>query len=183
MTVFPKSEATKVRVKGVNEKKKTPASLPAEFEIDTKDAGQADINVAIKNPKGKPLQPRLEEVASGTYVVTFVPDECGTYQCTVKYGDREIDGSPFKLEAFPTGEAKKCKLVEQAPKIQTSGSQSHLKVDAREAGDGAVTCKITNKQGRSVDTLMIPKIVRMLRDSFRIISFLFRSAVKSLTSM
>ncbi|XP_052835830.1 filamin-A isoform X10 [Drosophila gunungcola] len=150
MTVFPKSEPTKVKVKGVNEKKKTPASLPAEFEIDTKQAGQADINVAIKNPKGKPMQPRLEEVSTGTYVVSFVPDECGTYQCSIKYGDKEIEGSPFKLEAFPTGEAKKCKLVEQAPKIQTSGSQSHLKVDAREAGDGAVTCKITNKAGSEI---------------------------------
>lgn len=151
MTVFPKSEATKVTVKGVNEKKKTPASLPAEFEIDTKQAGQADINVAIKNPKGKRMQPRLEEVATGTYVVSFVPDECGTYQCSIKYGDKEIEGSPFKLEAFPTGEAKKCKLVEEAPKIQPSGSQSHLKVDAREAGNGAVTCKITNKEGRLVN--------------------------------
>ncbi|KRK03444.1 filamin-A isoform X4 [Drosophila yakuba] len=150
MTVFPKSEPTKVKVKGVNEKKKTPASLPAEFEIDTKQAGQADINVAIKNPKGKAMQPRLEEVSTGTYVVSFVPDECGTYQCSIKYGDKEIEGSPFKLEAFPTGEAKKCKLVEQAPKIQSSGSQSHLKVDAREAGDGAVTCKITNKAGSEI---------------------------------
>ncbi|CAD6994328.1 unnamed protein product [Ceratitis capitata] len=149
MTVFPKSEATKVKVKGVNEKKKTPASLPAEFEIDTKTAGQDDINIAIKNPKGKQLAPRMEEVGSGTYVVSFVPDECGTYHVSIKYGDKDIDGSPFKLEAFPTGEAKKCKLVEEAPKIQASGSKSHLTVDAREAGDGAVTCKITDhKSGR-----------------------------------
>lgn len=151
MTVFPKSEATKVKVKGVNEKKKTPASLPAEFEIDTKTAGQDDINVAIKNPKGKQLAPRMEEVGSGTYVVSFVPDECGTYHVSIKYGDKDIDGSPFKLEAFPTGEAKKCKLVEEAPKIQASGSKSHLTVDARDAGDGAVTCKITDhKSGRYV---------------------------------
>uniref|UniRef100_W8AXR0 Filamin-A n=2 Tax=Ceratitis capitata TaxID=7213 RepID=W8AXR0_CERCA len=151
MTVFPKSEATKVKVKGVNEKKKTPASLPAEFEIDTKTAGQDDINIAIKNPKGKQLAPRMEEVGSGTYVVSFVPDECGTYHVSIKYGDKDIDGSPFKLEAFPTGEAKKCKLVEEAPKIQASGSKSHLTVDAREAGDGAVTCKITDhKSGREI---------------------------------
>ncbi|XP_054726584.1 filamin-A isoform X3 [Anastrepha obliqua] len=151
MTVFPKSEATKVKVKGVNEKKKTPASLPAEFEIDTKTAGQDDINIAIKNPKGKQLAPRMEEVGSGTYVVSFVPDECGTYHVSIKYGDKDIEGSPFKLEAFPTGEAKKCKLVEEAPKIQASGSKSHLTVDARDAGDGAVTCKITDhKSGREI---------------------------------
>ncbi|XP_053946398.1 filamin-A isoform X4 [Anastrepha ludens] len=151
MTVFPKSEATKVKVKGVNEKKKTPASLPAEFEIDTKTAGQDDINIAIKNPKGKQLAPRMEEVGSGTYVVSFVPDECGTYHVSIKYGDKDIEGSPFKLEAFPTGEAKKCKLVEEAPKVQASGSKSHLTVDARDAGDGAVTCKITDhKSGREI---------------------------------
>ncbi|XP_067618137.1 filamin-A isoform X2 [Eurosta solidaginis] len=151
MTVFPKSEATKVKVKGVNDKKKTPASLPAEFQIDTKTAGQDDINIAIKNPKGKPLAPRMEEVSSGTYVVSFVPDECGTYNVSIKYGDKEIQGSPFKLEAFPTGEAKKCKLIEEAPKIQQSGSKSHLTVDARDAGDGAVTCKITDhKSGREI---------------------------------
>ena len=148
MTVFPKSEAKNVKIKGVNEKKETPASLPAEFEIDTKKAGQADINVAIKNPKGKPLLSRLEETNTGTYVVSFVPDECGTYHVTIKYGDKEIEGSPFKLEAYSTGEAKKCKLVEEAPKIQQSGSKSHLTVDAREAGNGAVTCKITSKTGK-----------------------------------
>lgn len=148
MTVFPKSEPKNVKIKGVNEKKKTPASLPAEFEIDTKKAGQADINVAIKNPKGKPLVPYMEEIGTGTYVVSFVPDECGTYYMSIKYGDKEIEGSPFKLEAFPTGEAKKCKLVEDAPRIQPSGSKSHMTVDAREAGDGAVTCKVTSKTGR-----------------------------------
>ncbi|XP_046806251.1 filamin-A isoform X3 [Lucilia cuprina] len=150
MTVFPKAEPKKVLIKGVNDKRKTPASKPAEFEVDTKKAGQADINVDIKNPKGKQIKPRLQEINDGTYVVSFVPDECGTYNVSIKYGGQEIEGSPFKLEAFATGEAKKCKLVEEAPKIQPSGSKSHLTVDAREAGDGAVTCKITTKKGMEV---------------------------------
>ncbi|XP_061399874.1 filamin-A isoform X2 [Musca vetustissima] len=150
MTVFPKSEPHKVKIKGVNDKRKTPASRPAEFEVDTKKAGQADIDVDIKNPKGKAVKPRLQEINEGTYVVSFVPDECGTYMVSIKYGGQEIEGSPFKLEAFQTGEAKKCKLVEEAPKIQPSGSKSHLTVDAREAGDGAVTCKIASKTGKEI---------------------------------
>lgn len=148
MTVFPKAEPSKVLIKGVNEKKKTPASKPAEFEVDTKKAGQADINVDIKNPKGRNIKPRLQEINEGTYVVSFIPDECGTYSVSIKFDGKEIEGSPFKLEAFATGEAKKCKLVAEAPKIQPSGSKSHLTVDAREAGDGAVTCKITTKKGK-----------------------------------
>uniref|UniRef100_A0A1A9V6E1 Calponin-homology (CH) domain-containing protein n=1 Tax=Glossina austeni TaxID=7395 RepID=A0A1A9V6E1_GLOAU len=150
MNVFPKAEPAKVKLKGVNEKKKTPASKPAEFEVDTKKAGEADIDVNIKNPKGKHIVPRLHETDTGTYVVSFTPDECGTYYVTVKYGGKEIEGSPFKLEAVAIGEAKKCKFVEQAPKIQPSGSKSHLTVDARDAGDGAVTCKITSKAGKEI---------------------------------
>uniref|UniRef100_A0A1B0FQE1 Calponin-homology (CH) domain-containing protein n=1 Tax=Glossina morsitans morsitans TaxID=37546 RepID=A0A1B0FQE1_GLOMM len=150
MSVFPKAEPAKVKLKGVNEKKKTPASKPTEFEVDTKKAGEADIDVNIKNPKGKHIVPRLHETDTGTYVVSFTPDECGTYYVTVKYGGKEIGGSPFKLEAVAIGEAKKCKFVEQAPKIQPSGSKSHLTVDARDAGDGAVTCKITSKAGKEI---------------------------------
>lgn len=48
MTVFPKFETKNVKVVGDTQKKKMPASLPAKFQIDTKKAGEADINVSIK---------------------------------------------------------------------------------------------------------------------------------------
>lgn len=48
MTVFPKFDTNNVKVLGDTEKKQLPASLPAKFQIDTKTAGQADINVMIK---------------------------------------------------------------------------------------------------------------------------------------
>lgn len=48
MNVFPKFDTKKVEVSGDTNKKKLPASLPAKFQIDTKKAGKADINVTIK---------------------------------------------------------------------------------------------------------------------------------------
>lgn len=45
-------------------------------------------------------------------------------------------------------QAHKCKIVENAPKVQRFGNKSHVTVDAREAGDGAVTCKIVSDTGR-----------------------------------
>lgn len=48
MNVFPKFDTKKVEVSGDTDKKKLPASLPAKFQIDTKKAGKADINVTIK---------------------------------------------------------------------------------------------------------------------------------------
>lgn len=49
MNVLPQqNNAKKVIVSGDTSKKDLPASLPAKFKIDTKNAGAGDINVAIK---------------------------------------------------------------------------------------------------------------------------------------
>lgn len=45
-------------------------------------------------------------------------------------------------------QAKKCKFVEKVPKDQQYGQRSRVTVDAREAGDGAVTCRIVSDTGR-----------------------------------
>lgn len=61
-------------------KKSLPASVPMKFQIDTKAAGPADVNVAINNPQGKPIRPILEKGPDGKYFVSFVPDELGSYE-------------------------------------------------------------------------------------------------------
>lgn len=150
MKVLPQYEADKVRVGGLLEKAKreTPASLPAKFEIDTRRAGQANTQVTIRDPKGKTLLSQLEKVEEGAYAVTFVPHEIGAHTVDIKYGEAEVAGSPFKVTALQTGDAKKCKLVEKLAKEQTYGSQSRIQVDARDAGVGAVTCQIASTAGR-----------------------------------
>lgn len=50
--------------------------------------------------------PRMEKVDDGTYAVSFVPDECGPYNVSIKYGDKDVIGSPFILQAHPTGEVR-----------------------------------------------------------------------------
>ncbi|XP_055529815.1 filamin-A isoform X3 [Wyeomyia smithii] len=131
-------------------KKKLPASLPAKFQIDapkkgTSEApGKEDIIVSIKGPDGKSLVPKMEQVEDGTYAVTFVPDECGPYNVSIKCGGKDVLGSPFRLQAIPTGEAEKVKLLESIPTSQEYGKKNHVAVDAREAGTGAVTCKIVS---------------------------------------
>lgn len=46
----------------------------------------------------------MDQIEDGTYAVTFVPDECGPYNVSIKYGDKDVIGSPFILQAHPTGE-------------------------------------------------------------------------------
>ncbi|XP_053682434.1 filamin-A isoform X2 [Sabethes cyaneus] len=145
-------------------KKKLPASLPAKFQIDAPkkgakgSPGKEDINVSIKGPDGKSLVPKMEQVEDGTYAVTFVPDECGPYNVSIKCGGKDVLGSPFLLQAIPTGEAEKVKLLEAIPTNQEYGKKNHVAVDAREAGTGAVTCKIvSHSEASDVDLEVIEK--------------------------
>lgn len=148
MTVFPKFESKNVKVSGDTSKKELPASLPANFQINTKKAGQGDIAVSIKSPQGKSLVPKMEEIEDGTYAVNFVPDECGPYNVSIKYGGQHVEGSPFEVQAHPTGHAKKCKIPEKMERHAELGSRNHIPIDATQAGLGAVTCKIRSHTGR-----------------------------------
>lgn len=148
MTVFPKFESKKVKVSGDTSKKELPASLPAKIQINTKTAGEGDISVAIKNPQGKSLVPKMEKIEDGTYQVNFVPDECGPYNVSITYGGQHVEGSPFEVQAHPTGHAKKCKIPEKMEKHAELGSRNHIPIDATQAGVGAVTCKIVSHTGR-----------------------------------
>uniref|UniRef100_A0A6E8VIS6 Calponin-homology (CH) domain-containing protein n=1 Tax=Anopheles coluzzii TaxID=1518534 RepID=A0A6E8VIS6_ANOCL len=160
MTVAPAPNDVPVKVYGdATTKKALPASLPAKFQIDApKTKAKEDINVSIKGPDGKPLVPKMEKEADGTYGVSFVPDECGPYNVSIKCGGKDVLGSPFLLQAIPTGEADKCKMVQAVPVNQEYGKKNHFAVDAREAGTGAVTCKIvSHSEASDVDIDIIEK--------------------------
>ncbi|XP_061502790.1 filamin-A isoform X5 [Anopheles gambiae] len=160
MTVAPAPNDVPVKVYGdATTKKALPASLPAKFQIDApKTKAKEDINVSIKGPDGKPLVPKMEQEADGTYGVSFVPDECGPYNVSIKCGGKDVLGSPFLLQAIPTGEADKCKMVQAVPVNQEYGKKNHFAVDAREAGTGAVTCKIvSHSEASDVDIDIIEK--------------------------
>lgn len=62
------------------------------------------LHFFLQNPQGKALVPRMDQIEDGTYAVSFVPDECGPYNVSIKYGDKDVIGSPFTLQAHPTGE-------------------------------------------------------------------------------
>jgi len=58
------------------------------------------------------------------------------------YAGKEIEGSPFILDSNASGDANKCKFVNNAAEKVIFGKKNRLTVDAREAGAGNVTCRI-----------------------------------------
>lgn len=149
MNVISKTEGKNFKIINEAKDRNIPASLPTQIELDAKESREGNADVTIKDPKGMPLFVKAAEKDNGKYLASFVPDEIGPYTVSIKIAGKDIEGSPFVLKAYKIGDAKKCKVIENIPTIQTLGSMGTLHVDAREAGNGAVTCKITkNKDGR-----------------------------------
>ncbi|XP_068045390.1 filamin-C isoform X2 [Anomalospiza imberbis] len=153
VTALPTHDASKVRASGPGlSAGGIPASLPVEFTIDARDAGEGLLTVQILDPEGQPKKASIRDNGDGTYTVSYVPDVPGRYTSTVKYGGDEIPASPFRVLAVPSGDASKC-LVTGAclgPTIQI-GEETVITVDAKAAGQGKVTCKVSTPDGAELD--------------------------------
>ncbi|XP_033888589.2 filamin-C isoform X4 [Acipenser ruthenus] len=159
--VSPTHDASKVRASGPGlNASGVPASLPVEFTIDARDAGEGLLTVQILDPEGKPKKANIRDNGDGTYTVSYVPDMTGRYTITIKYGGDEIPYSPYRIHALPTGDASKCLVTVSigghglgtglGPTIQI-GEETVITVDAKAAGKGKVTCKVSTPDGAELD--------------------------------
>ncbi|KAM9635004.1 filamin-C isoform 1-T1 [Morphnus guianensis] len=159
--VLPAHDASKVRASGPGlSTSGIPASLPVEFTIDARDAGEGLLTVQILDPEGQPKKAAIRDNGDGTYTVSYVPDLPGRYTITIKYGGDEIPCSPFRIHAVPAGDASKCLVTVSigghglgaclGPTIQI-GEETVITVDAKAAGQGKVTCKVSTPDGAELD--------------------------------
>uniref|UniRef100_A0A3P9I3H5 Filamin A, alpha (actin binding protein 280) n=1 Tax=Oryzias latipes TaxID=8090 RepID=A0A3P9I3H5_ORYLA len=136
--VLPTHDASKVRASGPGlNTTGVPASLPVEFTIDAKDAGEGLLAVQITDPEGKPKKANIRDNHDGTYLVSYVPDMTGRYTILIKYGGDEIPYSPYRIRALPTGDASKCTVTGEVR--MPSGKVA--KPDIADNKDGTVTVK------------------------------------------
>ncbi|XP_041460317.1 filamin-A-like isoform X4 [Lytechinus variegatus] len=110
--VLPKSDASKVKVAGPGvQKTGVLASLPVEFTVDTREAGDAELIISITDKNGKPVKPDIKDNGDGTFTISYVPTDVGQYTVTVTYGGKNVPASPFSVKTSPTGDASKCSIM------------------------------------------------------------------------
>ncbi|XP_048403876.2 filamin-B isoform X1 [Stegostoma tigrinum] len=154
--VLPTHDASKVKASGPGLTSGVPASLPVEFTIDAQDAGEGLLSVHVTDQEGKPKKANIHNNNDGTYKVSYIPDKTGRYTIVIKYGGDEIPASPYRIRAAPTGDASKCTMSGSGlgPTVQL-GDELGMKVDAKAAGKGKVTCTICTPDGTEVEADVI----------------------------
>ncbi|CAG0912726.1 unnamed protein product [Notodromas monacha] len=152
MKVLPKCEPKNVKVSGpALSDKGLAASMPAELVVDTSDAGVADLEVQVLGPDDQPRKVKVVEEPDGKHKATFVPDDVGDYKIKVKYGGEEVPHSPIKAKAHVVGKAEKCQITEGIQETLMIGEEYCITVNAKNAGTGAVTCRIRSVSGNDMD--------------------------------
>ncbi|XP_022262239.1 filamin-B isoform X2 [Canis lupus baileyi] len=155
--VLPTYDASKVTASGPGlSSYGVPASLPVEFAIDARDAGEGLLAVQITDQEGKPKRAIVHDNKDGTYAVTYIPDKTGRYMIGVTYGGDDIPLSPYRIRATQTGDASKC--LATGPGIASTvktGEEVGFVVDAKTAGKGKVTCTVLTPDGTEAEADVI----------------------------
>ncbi|KAF5899201.1 filamin-B isoform X2 [Clarias magur] len=156
LRVLPTHDASKVRASGPGLTTSLPASLPVEFTIDAKDAGEGQLSVEITDKDGKLKKMSVQDNQDGTYKVSYVPDKVGRYTIVIKYGGDEIPTSPYRVRATTTGDASKCTVT--GPGIGPTigiGEEVGFVVNTKGAGKGKVSCIVLTPDGTEVEAEVI----------------------------
>lgn len=91
-------DASKVVAKG-NGLQKAFCNRLANFNVDTKGAGQGLLTVGIVTPKGNPVEELTYKKQRGTAIlVNYKSSEKGEHTLTIRWGQDEIPGSPFTIK-------------------------------------------------------------------------------------
>ena len=108
--VQPKGDPAKVKAFGPGLTTGT-ANVPADFTIDTRDAGPGGLGLTIEGP----VEAKIEcfDRGDGTCGVRYWPVEPGEYTINIAYDSKPIKSSPFKAK------------IEPSKRVDVSGIKAH----------------------------------------------------------
>lgn len=132
------------------------AESPTEFWVETAGAGDGDLDIVVRGPKG-PLLRREIDVNKGEddkYHVDYTPLHAGPHTVEVTYSGLHIKDSPFRLQVrADRPDASKCSA--EGPGIEETGvevnAETWFDVHTLGAGKGELSVNVKGPHG-TVDT-------------------------------
>lgn len=101
-------DASQVRVAGEGLKNGILATFDSSFAVDTRGAGQGQLNVKVRGKKGTfQVQMRKDPRKDRVVLCKFNPTEVGEYWLNVLWSGEHVPGSPFKVVLVDTVEEMK----------------------------------------------------------------------------
>ena len=86
------------------------SGVPTHFNIDCRDAGPGDVQIALTNENGQDVPLTIEDNNDGTFTVEYKTPAAGKHQITVLYADTEIPQSPIIVPVQPAVDVSRIKV-------------------------------------------------------------------------
>ncbi|XP_052780237.1 filamin-A-like isoform X2 [Mya arenaria] len=149
----PRQNAGRVRAFGPGlEPKGNAVGAPAKFTVETFSAGKGTLEILVLDPKGKqaPCESKFNNDRNQTYSCQYIPSMEGEYRVIVKWGEKEIPKSPYKvLVEGAAGDASK--VTAAGPGLEKTGvtvtKKTYFEVYTKDAGRGTVEVTILDPSG------------------------------------
>ena len=119
------------------------STQPANFTIMSNEVGLLDKNALKVSVIGVQSHAdiTIKDKNNGCYEVTYVAPTAGAYIASVSFYDRQIPGSPFKINVVPGPDASRCRAYGPAlhpNAMHIAGTPLELSVDCSEGGYGSL---------------------------------------------
>lgn len=114
-----------------------PVNRTAVFTVDTQgSSGKVDVEITAPSKRTVPYNIRR---MTGGHTVEYIPTEVGDHRIEVKYGDSEIDGSPFTAKAYDTHAIRVSRFADGLV-----GKPVEFTIDVTNAGEGQLEIMVNN---------------------------------------
>ncbi|VDK53626.1 unnamed protein product, partial [Cylicostephanus goldi] len=123
----------------------------ARFEVSLNDATRGELDVLVSDPNGGPLPVRCYRQQDDSYWVEFTPEQTGTHNIEVTFGDVPVIGSPFKCEVV---DPKKVRVKGLSDALLLRHA-TVVNVDRRQAGTGDLSVEVTDPSGAPLKVEML----------------------------
>ena len=119
------------------------SNQPATFTIISNEVGLLDKNALKVSVIGvqSHAEVTIKDNNNGCYSVQYIAPTSGAYIASIAFYDRQIPGSPFKINVVPGPDASKCRAYGPAlhpNALHIAGNPLELYVDSSEAGYGSL---------------------------------------------
>ena len=91
----------------------------------------------VSPPSGPDIPVEVKENGDGCFTVEYTPERPGRHSVDVKYGNKRVPKSPFRVQVKPSGDASKVEVDGLGPKDKFIVDQENdFTVDTTKAGKG-----------------------------------------------
>ncbi|XP_022597850.1 filamin-B-like [Seriola dumerili] len=167
-TVGPLGEggATKVRAGGPG-LEGAQAGEPAEFSIWTREAGAGGLSIAVEGPSRAEIS--FDDRKDGSCGVSYIAQEPGDYEVSVKFNDKHIPDSPFLVPVVaPVNDARRLTvtgLQESGLKVnhpasfavRLNGAQGKMEAKVHSPSGALEECVVTQLEKDKYAIRFIPR--------------------------